>query len=240
MMKVHALFFLIAVLSATTCFSQQKSLSAEQGFYLRTNPFSFLEIDGGMMIGARYQWHKNFSVTLDPTFIFFNPYHVPMDDASNPLGIKIRADVRYQFNRSSPRVNRSSSRVNRSSSTAIGYFVAPEFHYKYRTKDRQATFGFNCVGGNCAYFMEAIYSEVKTEVGASLKTGFDVPMSNNERFALEVYGGLGLKIFRYKEESVPPGGNFLSEPSHQDFFGTSEGAATPILFGSLKFSYRLW
>jgi len=226
MMKVHALFFLIAVLYATTCFSQRRSFSAEQGLYLRTNPFSFLEIDGGMMIGARYQWHKNFSATLDPTFIFFNPYHEPMDDASNPLGIKIRADIRYQF--------------KKSSSGSIAYFVAPEFHYKYRTKDRQATFGFNCVGGNCAYFMEAIYSEVKTEIGASLKTGFDVAMSNNERLALEVYGGLGLKIFRYKEESVPPGGNFLSEPSHQDFFGTSEGAATPILFGSLKLSYRLW
>jgi hypothetical protein len=226
MMKVHALFFLIAVLYATTCFSQKRSLPAEQGFYLRTNPLSFLEIDGGMMIGARYQWHKNFSATLDPTFIFFNPYHEPMNDASNPLGIKIRADVRYHFKKSSPRT--------------IAYFVAPEFHYKYRTKDRHATFGFNCVRGNCAYFMEAIYTEVKTEVGGSLKTGFDVAMSNNERLALEVYGGLGLKIFRYKEVSVPPGGSFFSEPSHQDFFGTSEGAATPILFGSLKLSYRLW
>jgi hypothetical protein len=225
MLKIHALIFLTTLIFANTSFCQRGS-SSERGLYLRTNPFSFLEIDGGLMIGARYQLNKKISATLDPTFIFMNIYHEPMSDVSSPLGIKIRADVRYYF--------------KQYSSKTAGFFVASEFHYKYRTKDRLATFGFNCVNQNCAYFMEAIYTEVKKEIGGSLKTGLDAAISNNQRLAIEVYGGLGLKIFRYQEKSIPPGGSFLSEPSHQDFFGTAEGSATPMLFGSMKVSYRLW
>ena len=151
---------------------------------------------------------------------FLNPYYNSTGDFSSPLGVKIRADIRYHFKGRA--------------------FVAPELHYKYRTKDRQSTFGFNCFSSNCAYYMQAVYTEIKTEIGGSVKAGFDTPIDKKERLALEIYGGLGLKIFRYKEESIPPGGNFLSEPTHQDFFGTTEGSATPILFGSLKLSYRLW
>jgi hypothetical protein len=88
--------------------------------------------------------------------------------------------------------------------------------------------------------MEDTYREIKTEVGGSVKMGVDVPVDKRERLSLELYGGLGLKIFKYTEESIPPGGSFISEPSHQDFFGNSEGTATPLVFGFFKMSYRLF
>jgi len=192
--------------------------------YLRTNLFSFLEIDGGVMLGARYQWNNLFSITVDPTFIFFNPYFGSLGEVSGPLGIKIRADMRYHIPKEFLKGR---------------MFIAPEFHYKYRTIDRQATFGINCAGGNCPYFMEAIYAEDKTEIGGSLKTGGDLPLDKRERLAFEIYGGLGLKVFKYKERNIPTGGSFLNEPSHQDIFGTAEGIASPMLFGSIKLSYRI-
>ena len=225
MMRILTLTSLLFFLSSKFSFSQQKELPAERGMYIRTNPLSFLEIDGGVMVGVRYQWNKNFSATLDPTFIFFSPYYGADEYTSQPIGIKMRADVRYHFYKPSNR-----SRV----------FIAPEFHYKYRTIDRTTTFGINCVNQNCAYYMEDTYTEIKTEVGGSIKMGVDVPIDKQERLSLELYGGLGVKIFQYKEESIPPGGSFISEPSHQDFFGTSEGEATPLLFGFLKLSYRIW
>ena len=197
----------------------------EKGVYLRTNPFSFLEIDAGAMLGVRYKWNKKFSAVLDPTFIFFNPYRGNFTGSSHPVGIKIRADIRYHINK--PVFKRSR------------LFIAPEFHYKYRVKERLATFGINCINGNCAYYMEDIYKEIKTEIGGAAKAGFDIPIDARDRFAFELYGGLGLKVFQYKESSIPIGGSFFSEPSHQDFLGTSEGTATPIFFGSLKLSYRL-
>ena len=224
MTRIHALILLFLILFVHASFSQQKKTVEKKGGYLRTNIFSILEIDGGVMLGTRYQWNKHFSATVDPTFIFFNPYHKTFDDISNPRGIKIRADVRFHF----------------SESFLEGKaFIAPEFHYKYRSKDRLATFGFNCVNNSCAYYMETTYKEQKKEIGASLKAGVDLPRDNNERLSFEIYGGLGVKIFRYKEEDVPIGGSFLGEPSHQDFFGSFEGSASPMLFGSIKVSYRL-
>lgn len=226
MMRILALTSLIFFLSSKFSFSQQKELPTERSIYIRTNPFSLLEIDAGVMVGVRYQWNKHFSATLDPTFIFFSPYYSADNYNSQPLGIKIRADVRYHFN------NLLSDRTR--------LFIAPEFHYKYRTIDRTTTFGMNCINQNCAYYMEATYREIKTEIGGSIKMGVDVPVDKRERLSVELYGGLGLKIFKYNEESIPPGGSFISEPSHQDFFGTSEGMATPLLFGFLKMSYRIW
>jgi hypothetical protein len=226
MMRILALTSLIFFLFSKFSFAQQKELPNERGIYIRTNPLSLLEIDAGVMVGVRYQWNKNFSATLDPTFIFFSPYYGADNYTSHPLGIKIRADVRYHFN--IPR------------STGSRPFIAPEFHYKYRTVDRTTTFGMNCINQNCAYYMEDTYREIKTEVGGSIKIGVDAPLDKRERLSLELYGGLGLKIFKYNEESIPPGGSFISEPSHQDFFGTSEGMPTPLVFGFLKMSYRIW
>jgi hypothetical protein len=225
MMRILAVTSLLFFLPSKFTFSQQKELQNERGIYIRTNPLSFLEIDAGAMVGVRYQWNKKFSATLDPTFIFFSPYYGADSYNSQPLGIKIRADVRYHFNKPGSNGGRP--------------FIAPEFHYKYRSVDRTTTFGINCINQNCAYYMEDTYREIKTEVGGSLKMGVDVPIDKQERLSLELYGGLGLKIFKYNEESIPPGGSFISEPSHQDFFGTSEGMATPLVFGFLKMSYRL-
>ncbi|MES1220150.1 MAG: hypothetical protein ABUT20_31900, partial [Bacteroidota bacterium] len=63
---------------------------------LRTNLFSVLEVDGGIMLGARYQWKKQFAVVLDPTFIFFSAYKnnntINNTNAyGQPFGIKIRS-----------------------------------------------------------------------------------------------------------------------------------------------------
>jgi hypothetical protein len=226
MMRILALCSLMLFLFSKFPFSQQKELPNERGFYIRTNPLSVLEIDAGVMVGVRYQWNKKFSATLDPTFIFFSPYYSADSYNSQPLGIKVRADVRYHFNKRRSNGSRP--------------FIAPEFHYKYRTVDRTTTFGINCINENCAYYMEDTYREIKTEVGGSVKMGVDVPVDKRERLSLELYGGLGLKIFKYTEESIPPGGSFISEPSHQDFFGNSEGTATPLVFGFFKMSYRLF
>src|SRR4030095_8281759 len=139
MMRILSLTSLIFFLSSKFSFSQQKELPNERSIYIRTNPLSFLEIDAGIMVGVRYQWNKNFSATLDPTFIFFSPYYGADSYNSQPLGIKIRADVRYHFNKVSSNQRR--------------LFIAPEFHYKYRTVDRTTTFGINCINQNCAYYM---------------------------------------------------------------------------------------
>jgi hypothetical protein len=213
------LFFVISV--SSICSAQINNKNFSPSLTLRTNLFSVLEIDGGIMLGARYQWSKQFAAVLDPTLIFFNPYF----DEERPFGIKIRADVRYYLDKYEPQHTR--------------FFIAPEFHFKQTTTKKWATFGINCIGQQCSYYMNTVYKEIKNEIGGSLKMGAEVPLNRRNRWSFEVYGGLGFKVDHYKERDIPIGGIFMPEPTHDRVFGFGEDKPVPILPCSIKISYRL-
>jgi len=71
------LFFAIIVFSIASAQINDKNFSTS--FALRTNLFSEIEIDGGIMLGARYQWSKRFAAVLDPTLIFSTLISVKKD-----------------------------------------------------------------------------------------------------------------------------------------------------------------
>ena len=198
----------------------QKNDNGFQRFIsLRTNLLSFAEPNAGVMIGARYQWSKNFSTTLDPTLIFFNPYINLNGNRFHPFGIKIRWDMRYHFKK---------------------LFFAPELHFKKVTTRKWNTFGINCIGQNCDFYQRDIYRDQKTEIGASLKMGVDLPLDDKDRFSLEIYGGLGFKVYYYKTKSIPLGGSFFpTEPTDRNILGITEGNAVPMLPASFKLCYKL-
>ena len=65
---------------------------------LRTNPFTLVEHDAGIMLGVNYRWTKRWSATIDPTFVFYtiqaSPNGLPAD---RPLGIRVKTDIRYHM-----------------------------------------------------------------------------------------------------------------------------------------------
>jgi hypothetical protein len=222
--RLLILFFLLGFSFA--CTAQKNNGEFSSSLTLRTNPFSILEVDGGVMLGIRYQWSRQFAAVLDPTFIFFDPYHnTNSNDNGRPIGIKIRSDVRYYFDKYTSGRNR--------------FFIAPELHYKYVTEKRWANFGINCIGQQCNYYMNAMYREIKNEKGASLKMGAEVYLDKKNLWSFEVYGGLGFKINHFKQKDIPLGAMFISLPNHDNVFGFREGVAIPILPGSIKVSYRI-
>lgn len=193
---------------------------------LRSNPFSFIEIDGNVMIGIGYQWHRRWAATLEPGYIFFSPYNNSENNERTAVsGIKIRTDLRLYFDK--PRKG------------DLNTFIAPEFHYKYVEAKKWDDFGINCLGGQCDYYQKAQYKEVKKEIGASVKLGTILPLWSDQ-WSIELYGGLGFKFRKFKETDLPIGGSFVTEPDRNNFFNAAdEDAAYPLLPAGFKIIFRL-
>ena len=191
---------------------------------LRFNPLSFLETDGNVSIGAGYQWHRRWAVTIDPGYIFFSPY-ANTNNSVSLSGIKIRSDIRFLF--------------DKSGSGSFNSFIAPEFHYKYVSSKKWEDFGINCLGGQCDYYQKAKYKEVKKEVGVSLKIGTHIPLFKNQ-WKIEIYGGLGFKFKNFEETELPIGGSFVNPPDRNNFFNNNnENTAYIIISGGIKIIYRI-
>ncbi|MEO6611158.1 MAG: hypothetical protein ABIT05_03465 [Chitinophagaceae bacterium] len=201
--NLYLIFILYCFFSAPVAAQETKQVYPDKlpAVNIRTSLSSWAEFDAGLMLGINYRWHKNFSASFEPTLIFFTPFSDEGGKVS-PSGIKIRSDLRYHFAR----------KRKKSPET----FLAPEFHYKYTKTRREGLFGINCQNGQCAYFQEAVYSQLKNEVGALLKAGIIFPMgfiSKKERLFLELYFGLGVKGLKFRETDIPPGGSFVHSPN---------------------------
>jgi len=219
-----SIFFFIT--GIVHCQEKQKFTSISRSVIIRTNPGSFLEHEAGIMLGIGYRWSPRFSATFDPMLIFYKPYPDFITQTQEAAtGIKIKTDIRYHMNR------------------FMGFrnvYIAPDFHYKNVVTKRWETFGMNCIQGQCDYYMNARYRQVLNELGAGIKGGIEV-FSNNDRWYIEVYGGLGLKFSYYKEKGIPAGGSFSGTPEREAFFGMSrQGVAYPNLPAGVKLGYRIY
>ena len=213
------LFFIGTV--TANCFSQKRELDFSRSISLRTNLFSLVELDAGIMLGVKYQFNERFAVMIDPMFIFYDPYN---SHHQRPLGIKIKSDVRYYLDRYRPGHDR--------------FFIAPELHLKYVSTQKNDDFGINCIGGQCSYYMNAQYREIKNEAGGSIKLGSEISLDKKDIWLLEIYAGFGVRVIHYSERDIPFGASFVSVPIHQ--FPFRENTPVPILPGFIKLSFRIW
>ena len=222
------IFCIVFLLTTANVHSQEKQKFAgnNRTVIIRTNPGSFLEHEAGIMLGIGYRWSPRYSATFDPMFIFYKPYPDLISlNHESATGIKIKTDFRYHMSRFLGLRN---------------VYIAPDIHYKNVVTKRWETFGMNCIQGQCDYYMNARYRQVLNELGAAIKGGIEV-FSNNDRWYIELYGGLGFKISYYKEKGIPPGGSFTRPPEREAFFGMSrEGVAYPNLPGGIKLGYRIY
>ena len=205
------------------CFSQfeKNNFYSGKAITLRTNPFSFLQSDAGIMIGVNYRWHQRWSATLDPKFIFYAVQSQANNmDPRKPLGIRVKTDLRYHFQ---------------------NVFIAPELVFGYTRTKITTEFGVNCVGGNCDYYTLQEYTEIKKEAGGAIKFGFTGPIrKNNENWKLELYTGIGVSFFDFQEKGIPPGASFVRPPTHGDGLGNlSEDEPNIMIPFGLIITYRI-
>jgi hypothetical protein len=222
------LFLSINVLAQT---NKKAYNDSYKEFSLRTSLTSFFDYDAGIMLGVNYRWSEHLSASFEPTWIFYNGFITAGENKIFPTGIKIRADLRYHFEK---RKSRSPD-----------FFVAPEFHYKYTKTEKEDRFGINCQNGQCAYFQDAVYTDIKNEVGGQVKLGMITPFPfvKNEKWLLEFYTGFGAKILTFREENLPLGGSFVNPPDRTFLnFGNPTSRNTsnrPMLPAGLKLIFVL-
>lgn len=212
--------------------SQDKPLNSEYKYpqyALVTSLTSFSDYDAGIMLGLNYRWAEKYSFSLEPTWVFFSSFESSNPELNGPSGIRVRADFRFHL------TNRRKGNPD--------FFIGPEFHYKYVTRQKNSVFGINCQSGQCAYFQNANYTEVKNEIGGFAKAGLLLPLSfidKSDRFLVEIYGGIGAKRLKFKETELPIGGSFVNLPNRDIFdFGNNNRniVSRPIIPAGMKFIY---
>ncbi len=236
-LNISIAFIILLISFFSTNISAQEKIKREAVDFpqlsLRTSLTSYLDEDAGIMLGANYRWTEKFSVSFEPTYIFYSPY---LQDNLNseivkPIGYKFRTDIKYHF----------PQRIFWN----MEVFIASEFHYKFTRTKRSDVFGINCIGGNCAYFQNARYTETKKETGGLLKVGVIAPIASkkNDRWFLELYGGFGYKQMKFKETDLPVGGSFTNPPTRNflNFTGSTNrnDFSYPMLPGGLKLIFIL-
>lgn len=228
MIRTISIVFFLSIVG--NCFSQIENADFYPGktTTLRTNPFTLLQTDAGIMVGVNRRWHQRWSATIDPKFIFY-AVQAPGSStgARSPLGIRLKTDIRYHIRK-----------------FLFGFeniFIAPEAVLGYVRTNSTAEFGINCIGRNCAYYTVQKYTEIKKEAGGAIKIGLIGPIKkNSESWKLELYSGLGVSFFDFDYKGIPPGGSFLTEPRHEDGLGTLDENEPNIMipFG-LIITYRI-
>jgi hypothetical protein len=205
---------------------KQSNGESYPGFSLHSSLTSFFDYDAGIMLGVNYRWNKHFSASLEPTWIFYC-FYSEGNSKIIPSGIKIRADIKYFFSKRRPR--------------HPDFYIAPEFHYKYTNTKKEAEFGINCVGGQCAYFQNAVYSDIKNEIGGLVKTGIIFPLRfvKNHRWLLDMYIGIGGKQYNYRETDLPTGGSFIRLPTRGILGDSGDSYALPMVPAGFKLIFIL-
>jgi hypothetical protein len=229
MIRIPGLLILFFAFS-TNVIAQKEKNNFSKGIFLRTNPSSIFEYDAGIMLGVSYQWSKRFSATFDPMFIFFSPWRERNinNEKNSVLGFKTRIDLRYH--------------ITAFNNKGIGFFIGPELHLKTTALSTVREFGINCIQGNCNYYQLARYKEIRNEIGMALKFGFNTPIGtgDNQRFSVEMYGGLGVKFIYLKQKDIPVGGSLPNINNRNVLFRyNEEGVAYPNLPAGIKLSYRI-
>ena len=200
----------ILILFFSVTLSAQKNNKIDVRNYpelsLRTSLNSYFDFDAGIMLGINYRWTEKFSASIEPTWIFYNGLTIGEEQKTFPSGIKIRADIRYHFPKTRKR--------------GLEFFIAPELHLKYVRTKKEDDFGIDCQNGQCTFIQQAVYTEIKNEVGGILKLGTIAPLGfiNNDRWFIEFYSGFGVKRQKFKERDLPTGGSFINAPDRGNFF----------------------
>ncbi len=228
MVRITCAIFFLSICGKSISQIETDNFYSGKALTLRTNLFSVLDYNAGIMLGMNYRWDKRWSATIDPTFVFFTiQASVNRLPADRPLGAKVKTDVRYHIR-----------------NFIWGFenvFISPEAVFSHIRTKKTATFGINCTGPNCAYYMIDEYTEIKKEAGGAIKFGLTGPIKKrNQNWKLELYLGLGLSFFNIEEKGIPTGGSFVTLPTYQDNLGfVRKDEANIMIPAGLKISYRI-
>jgi hypothetical protein len=168
--------------------STQRTLNYKTS--VNVSPFSLVDIDHGVMVGAEYRFKKNFSVSLDADYIFYSNYY---QEAKESKGFNLRPAVRYYFGK------------------RLHEFLQLQTFYKQVNYSMHGWLGKDCVNDVSSYSQLQDYTFKKTVTGVNLMVGDILPLSDKLYFDLGIGLGVRYKRLHIDEENscVPPQPNNL-------------------------------
>lgn len=196
-MKLLFLFaFSYLFLNTKIALAQNKKEDFKNKIFLKTNPFSFLELEAGLNLGIDILGKSRLNFSGDVNFIFYN---IAIDNdnfltTAPPLGFRFKPELRYYI--------LENKKDNRRIYIAIEGLLT-KINSKFFS-----TVNVNNNLGNFIYTQRISYNEIKTVVGASAKIGYRLALKRySEKYFLDFYLGLGARQKFFKQKNIPAGIN---------------------------------
>ncbi|WP_017731527.1 DUF3575 domain-containing protein [Nafulsella turpanensis] len=188
-------FFLLLFLCPLYTFGQDTlHLSLPPSPILKFSPFSLMDPLTSIQFALEHPLNSRISLQHELGYIIPSAYE---SENKNDRGWRIRNEIRFYF--------------NPAGYPEGGGYLAPEFLFIHSRFERNEMFGRDCSGDfNCAYYQYMDYTMQKQVYALHLKIGYQFVI---ERFAIDLYSGLGYRHVKVKSFNKPPNG-----PEYWDLF----------------------
>jgi hypothetical protein len=222
-MPLRLLVLFFSVFLSVTAVGQPK----KNDINIRTNILSWLEPNaGGPVLGMEYFINNKFSIGADAGFIFYNLARSESDKLANPLGYRVKPEIRYYL-----------YKKNKVDPTRL-FFALEGLYLKTRTlnyNDLPITANM----GNIVYYYIGGFNEYKKVAGANIKFGMQIQRFLHKKMMIELYAGLGFrqKIYTYKDL---PAGALINQRRQSEFLlNTDIDGTYPSITGGFKLVYKI-
>lgn len=211
------LLLMMAVLAGNAQSGIRRELRADTGkLYLRCSPPGLIDpFDGNINLGGEYRFNDTWAATLDAGYIMYSVYLAHIKRTS---GVIFRPGIRVYPTRWKD------------------FFIDLQFHYKhvnYRVKDWLEK---DVVANVASYEEYKVFKYKKKVIGCHLSAGIRNYFTDNRRFYIEGYLGVGI---HYKEGSVHNEPNSRYE-NETNIYNTRNGShIVPALPGGIRIVYLL-
>lgn len=214
--------FIFIFLSVTAAGQPQKN-----DINIRTNILSWLEPNaGGPVLGIEYFINNKFSIGTDAGFIFYNLIKSENDNLANPLGYRIKPEIRYYL-----------YKKNKADPTRL-FFAIEGLYLKTRTlnyNDLPITDNM----GNIVYYYIGGFNEYKKVVGINTKSGIQFQRFLHNKMMIELYAGLGIRQKTYTYKDLPPGALIEQRRQSEFLLNTDINGTYPSITGGFKLVYKI-
>ena len=157
---------------------------------LSLNPFTFIDTDAGIAIGAEYGTGKKTSVFTEFGLLLYDAYR-NKENKNALTGFKIKPSFRYYFDK------------QKKHGITTGSYIAGEFLLKSVNYYRYDPLRINDAVGNFAYTYIGGYTIKKNIIGFSAIWGSKFFMDKNEKLLLDLYTGVGFRNRTLNTKGIP-------------------------------------
>jgi len=193
--------------------------------WVQFNPFTLIEPEVPITATVLYKTSSRIAVALDAGF-FIGKQNYSNNKLKAYSGIRLKPELKYylQANRKSPH----------------GLYVSLQGLIKRTIEKKQEWLPQLNSSGQFIFSQLANYQERKLVYGISIILGGEILLDKEQRWMLDLYGGLGFRNKQFKAINLPDGltTNFNDDNSNRIFNLFKNGTYISIPLG-LKVGYRI-